>query len=189
MPRVSRAEPAIVLVRHAEADRHALAQYQPVYAGARFDFAPLTLRGVRQAHRLSRSLQGAGIRLVLSSPYTRALQTAAILAARLGCPLRVDLRLHDWLPIRDGAVPVTAATVAAKVAEYQRWVQTGRLPSERTWETLEEMRARVTRAVLDHRRCAPLVVVSHAAPIQAVLGPVRVPPASWHQLPLSALAG
>ncbi len=87
----------VILVRHAEADRQALAAHGPVYAGARFDFVPLADRGVQQAQALSSQLRAMGVRLVLCSPYTRALHTAAIMARELGCPLEVDLRLHDWL--------------------------------------------------------------------------------------------
>jgi len=47
----------VILVRHAEADRQALAAHAPVYAGARFDFAPLTAGGVQQAHAISRRLR------------------------------------------------------------------------------------------------------------------------------------
>ena len=41
-------------------------------------------------------LQGA--QLIVSSPYTRALQTASIISRAVDIPLQVEMELHEWLP-------------------------------------------------------------------------------------------
>jgi broad specificity phosphatase PhoE len=51
--------------------------------------APLTELGHEQAAAAARELAGAGIRRIIASPYTRALQTAAPLARTLGLPVTV----------------------------------------------------------------------------------------------------
>jgi broad specificity phosphatase PhoE len=40
------------------------------------------------------------IRLILTSPMTRALQTAALLSRALDLPLAVEFDLHEWVPDR-----------------------------------------------------------------------------------------
>lgn len=161
----------VLLVRHAEPDYAALPGHQPVYDGARRDLAPLSDRGVHQAGCLAATLTGWRPTLVLSSPYTRTLHTAALLAARLRSPLHVDLDLHDWLPIRDGTSVITPQVVRQKVAEYDHWKGAGGgLPAERTWETDDEMRERLMAAVRRHPDKPALVIVTHEAVIKAATG-------------------
>src|ERR1700761_8155543 len=51
---------------------------------------PLTELGQAQAETVARELGGQGIRRIITSPYTRALQTAAPIAAALGVPVEID---------------------------------------------------------------------------------------------------
>jgi phosphohistidine phosphatase len=62
---------------------------------------PLSEKGEKQADRLGRFLAGVGFQpdAVISSPKTRAAQTAEIVAARLGIPVGVDERLAGELGI------------------------------------------------------------------------------------------
>lgn len=177
----------VALVRHGEIDRGALESFGLTYSGARFDFVPLSPVGIRQAEQAAEALAASRPRLVLTSPYTRTLQTAAILSRDLGCPLTVDLRLHDWLPVRDGTSAITRTLVEEKVEEYERWTAGEPLPSDRTWESAGEMRARLVSAVQAHLHVFPLVVVTHEAPIQSLIGPSEVALGSLHHVPVAAL--
>ncbi|MFI5529254.1 histidine phosphatase family protein [Kitasatospora sp. NPDC051853] len=170
------------LVRHGEADYDRLAPHAPVYEGARRDFAPLTARGVTQALATAAELSGTQPALVVASPYTRTLQTGALLAAAFGCELRVDPALHDWLPVRDGRTPVTADAVRRAIGEYELWRSSGVLPTDRQWETDAEMAARLKAVVACHSAAGPLVVVSHEAVIKAAAGAEDVGLASIHPL-------
>lgn len=57
--------------------------------------APLTPLGQQQAEAAAVALAGEGIRQILASPYTRALQTAAPVARALGVPIRVHLSVRE----------------------------------------------------------------------------------------------
>ncbi len=177
----------VVLVRHGEVDRAALGEHGPVYTGARFDHVPLSHAGTVQAEQAAAALRSLRPQLILTSPYTRTLQTAAIISRNLDCRFTVDLRLHDWLPVRDGTMVISLALVQAKIREYERWAAGGPLPQERTWETPDEMRARLLSVIRAHRNAVPLVIVTHEAPVQAVIGPVAVPPGSLHPVPSTAI--
>jgi broad specificity phosphatase PhoE len=50
---------------------------------------PLTELGRQQAAAAAEALDGEGLRRIIASPYTRALQTAAPIARRLGIPVHV----------------------------------------------------------------------------------------------------
>ena len=52
--------------------------------------APLTPLGQEQAEAAAEALAGKGIRRILASPYTRALQTAAPISRALGLPVLVN---------------------------------------------------------------------------------------------------
>jgi 2,3-bisphosphoglycerate-dependent phosphoglycerate mutase len=57
--------------------------------------APLTAIGQRQAVLFADHLETAGVELLVSSPYTRAQQSIAPLAQRLGLPVELDPRLVE----------------------------------------------------------------------------------------------
>lgn len=86
----------IVLIRHGKPD------YAPVdekgFIGHGRSMAPLTEEGVHQAEVAADNTMLAGVQLIVSSPYTRALQTAAIISRKTGIPLTVEIDLREWEP-------------------------------------------------------------------------------------------
>jgi len=65
------------------------------------DIRPLSPKGSRQAERLAALLAAAGFEpdAILSSPLARARETAEIVGAALGRPVRLELRLGDLLDL------------------------------------------------------------------------------------------
>ena len=57
---------------------------------------PLTARGVDEAQRLARSLEGERISVLYCSPIARARQTAEIVGQVLGLPAEVADALREW---------------------------------------------------------------------------------------------
>jgi probable phosphoglycerate mutase len=102
-PAAPPAEPRLYLVRHGQTERSA----GHVYSGQAD--VPLTGLGRDQARVAGARLAAAGIDAVISSPLSRARDTAAAIAAATGAPMRVDDRLIevDYGPFegldRDGA--------------------------------------------------------------------------------------
>ena len=161
-----------VLVRHGSVDFDA---HPGRFRGHGFDLVPLTPRGVAEAERLASRMKDDSVDLILSSPMTRALQTAMILSWTLGSRVEVELDLHEWVPDRsqrwaDGEVAVTA---------YQELLECGgEWPSgeERSWEPWSTVRRRVT-AVLDrYEGDGNVAVVCHSGVIEALTGVGHTPP-------------
>lgn len=60
--------------------------------------APLTELGIKQAEEVSLSPLLEGCQVIVSSPYTRALQTAAIISKNTGLDIKVEVDIHEFIP-------------------------------------------------------------------------------------------
>ncbi len=86
----------LLFVRHAHAG-NAMGWDSPD------DLRPLTAKGLRQATRLGNLLAAADVHpdVLLSSARLRAVQTAEVLSAALGCAVQLDARLADGLSLEN----------------------------------------------------------------------------------------
>lgn len=164
----------IYLVRHGEPD------YEPIdsrgWPGTAADSAPLTAVGMKQAEQLADLLSGIGATYLVSSPFTRALHSAAIIGHRLALGVKVDHDLRDWLPDHTGLWR-SAADVRAAQAELEAY--DGEWPEgiQRPWEPLSRVRERA-RAALDRHTAGtdgPVLAITHATVIRALTGVTDVP--------------
>lgn len=133
------------------------------------DLVPLTERGVQQAREAAEGLAPVGAKRILSSPATRALQTAATLALRLGLPIEVRFDLREWVP--DASYQWNRETRDQAVSEYR--ANHGRWPADgpRRWETTSTLRNRALRALqADADELGPTIVVAHEVLICALTG-------------------
>ncbi len=83
----------MLLVRHGQSEFNAAFTLTRVDPG--IPDPPLTAIGHVQAATAADQLRDAGIRLIIASPYTRTLQTAAIIAQRLDLPIEIDARVRE----------------------------------------------------------------------------------------------
>lgn len=79
--------------------RHAQSEWNLHFSRTRVDPGipdpALTLSGIAQAEAVAERLEMLRPSRIVSSPYRRALQTAAILAARLAVPVHVDATVRE----------------------------------------------------------------------------------------------
>lgn len=159
----------IYLVRHGEPD------YTPVdsrgWPGMAADTAPLSPAGTKQAEALADLLSGIGATYLVSSPFTRALHSAAIVGHRLALGVRVDYDLRDWLPDSAGWWR-GVADVRAALAEFEEFG--GEWPDgiPRAWEPLSRVRERARGALARHTASTdgPVLVITHAMVIRSLTG-------------------
>lgn len=106
----------------------------------------LTEEGVRQARRLGLALKDKKIDLILSSPLSRAMETARIINSYLNLPLITENRLTEWDYGDYEAMPLEKATdfPAAKLEFGVRMGGSG--------ESVFELAHRVYSAIDDMRR-------------------------------------
>lgn len=76
-------------------------------------WCPSVKRAWQQARQVAAHPALAGAQLVLSSPYTRALQTAAEIVRATGLPLAVESDLHELMADRQRRPPHPGGNEAA----------------------------------------------------------------------------
>lgn len=143
--------------------------------GAVNDLVDLTVVGIGQAEQAATELSTVGATRVVSSPMTRALQTAAVIATRLGLPLSVEFDLREWCP--DTTYRWTTAAEAHTA--YQDMLDCGGdwpAGQAREWEPLSAVRRRA-RAVVDQITAdgRSAIAVCHGTVIHSLTGIVDTP--------------
>lgn len=78
----------MILIRHGQSEFNRLFSIDRRDPGIRDP--SLTPDGRRQARAAARAIRGLGLGRLIASPYTRALETASIIATELGLPLSVE---------------------------------------------------------------------------------------------------
>lgn len=154
-------------VRHGKTDYSQ--RNTKVYQGFGVNLARLAEKGVEQIRETARDPRLRGADLILSSPYTRAVQTAAILSKALGAEIVIETDLHEWLANKD-YIYEDDATAERAYGEYEAC--DGRYPSgaERQWEDADAIKARVLPVLQRYAHYPRVIVACHGMMIQAVTG-------------------
>lgn len=164
---------AVHLVRHGEVDNPRGVLY------GRIPGYHLSEEGRLMAKAVAGFLAGHDVRLLLSSPLERALETAAPLAAQFGLPVRVDERLIEPWNHFEGEVFGVGNRALRRPASW-RHLRNPFLPS---WgEPYASVAARMRAAMDDAAREAAgheAVCVSHQLPIWVARRSVEGRPL-WH---------
>lgn len=164
----------IVLIRHGKPD------YAPVdergFIGHGRALAPLTPEGVEQAECAADSPELKGVQLLVASPYTRALQTAAIISRKTDIPLTVEVDLREWQP----DMTYQCRTSEESFALHQDfWACKGEYPEgeSRKWETINQIIARIDPVYRRYYDAGyeKIAVVAHGGVIRRLTGKGIVP--------------
>jgi broad specificity phosphatase PhoE len=83
----------MILVRHGQSEWNAA--YNRTRIDPNIPDPPLTAEGRRQAEAVAQTLAQAGIRRLLVSPYVRTLETAEIIAGRMGIAMTVEPMVRE----------------------------------------------------------------------------------------------
>ena len=154
-------------IRHGQADFSEA--NTKIYQERGFNMLTLSQRGIEQIEATARDARLQEAQLIITSPFGRALHSAAILSRELGLEIRVETDLHEWL-----SDTVDYAYLSQEEADrrYQALTENqGRHPEGTApgWECAEQMKRRVFD-VLDRYRDYQCVIVScHGTLMQYVL--------------------
>jgi broad specificity phosphatase PhoE len=154
----------LLLARHGETDWNREGRWQG------HTDTPLNERGRDQARALAERLRRERLAAIYSSDLERAVETAEIIAAEVGVPVRRDSRLRElhfgrWEGLTTEEIQARFPDDAA------RWRADGGAPGA-DGETYEEMGARVVAAVEQIASAHPnedVLVVLHGGPIRGLL--------------------
>ncbi|HEV2993964.1 MAG TPA: histidine phosphatase family protein [Acidimicrobiia bacterium] len=151
----------IILVRHGETEANR--------AGLLLGRAdpPLTARGVRQAAALARALARVSTPTLITSPLTRAVQTATTIGDATGTTPVVEPRLTELDYGAWDERPLVE--LPADVAAQWRADPTFAPPGGESLVALRERVAPCTAELLDRAQDDTVIAVSHVSPIKATI--------------------
>lgn len=164
----------MILVRHGQSE------FNVIYSVTRVDPGipdpKLTDEGRRQAELVAGSLAPHGLTRIIASPYTRAVETAEIIARILSLDLSIEPLVREHCRFH-----CDIGSPASHLAERWPGLDFSHLP-ERWWrsdldETEEQLSARsqdFRRAIASHTAWPSTAVVTHWGFIRALTGQ-RVP--------------
>lgn len=152
----------LLMIRHGE----------PCYANVRDlklvpYLAELTPRGIAQAEEVSKDERLKGAEIIIASPFTRALQTAAIISRETGIPLVVEPALHEILLDTEHR----CANIRFYAREsYKEFAKNNGVRNQEClyrWEPLERIVKRAYPAMKNYLEYDKVIVVAHSVVIRA----------------------
>jgi broad specificity phosphatase PhoE len=164
------------LVRHGEPQWDINELYK--LKGHGRDLVPLTPRGVKQVYVAAKDERLQTAELIVSSPYPRALQTAAILSKELGLEIVVEFDLREWQP--DLTFEYDSMKKLKELGDdYDRHQGIYPLGETKLWESKQSVKNRMEKVIdkyLDYRN---VIVTGHGMAFRALIGEVEdIPHAS-----------
>jgi len=138
-----------------------------VKAGRR-DLVPLTQKGAAQAAMLADSPVLKNAEIIISSPYTRALQTAALLNRALGLPLEVEYNLHEWVPDQHWAFD-SMTQLQEIIEDFQSCNGIQHPDQPKCWEETDQLKKRVMDVLQKYTGFKTVIVVCHEMVIKSIV--------------------
>ncbi len=162
----------IVFMRHSEPDYSFVNDRK--YIGHGKDLSQLTENGIQIAEKASYDSRLDNAEIIISSPYTRALQTAAIISKNRQLNIKVELDLHEWMP--DLTFQYSTVQEAIKAGELCTAYK-GICPadSDIKFESLESVFNRAKKAILQYSKYKKIIVVTHEMVMKRFAFESRIP--------------
>lgn len=148
----------LVLIRHGEPDYSFVTEKG--FKGHGRDLAQLTAAGIEQAKAVAKDKRLDGAEKIVASPYTRTLQTAAIISKERGLDIDIELDIHEWLPDLTFNFSSTEEALAAS-HECTKCKGTYDDNDKRNWEKLSSVSERAFNCMKKYLNYNKIIVVTH----------------------------
>lgn len=157
----------IYFVRHGKTNYSQ--RNKKIYQGFGVNLSPLSELGIEQIKATAKDQRLQGADIILSSPYTRALQTAAILSKELKVDIAVETDLHEWMANKN-YIYDNDITAEKSYMEYE--LCKGKYPFgiDKRWEDNEAIRKRVLPVLEKYKNYDKVIAACHGMMIKAVTG-------------------
>lgn len=146
------------LIRHGEPDYDAVAKLG--FYGFGRSFAPLLENGLKQAEETAGDSRLLDADMIICSPYTRALQTAAIISRKINKEIIVEPELHEWIVDKTNSI-TSSEEVAVLGKEFQDYKGVYPEGQEMRWEALASLRERINRVADKYADYGKVIIVGH----------------------------
>ena len=146
------------LIRHGEPDYESVSKLG--FYGFGRSFAPLSEVGLKQAEETAKDDRLKDADLIICSPYTRALQTAAIISREIDKEIVVEPELHEWIVDKTNSI-TSSEEVAMLGKEFQEYRGVYPESKEMRWETLSSLRSRIKHVADKYADYDKVIIVGH----------------------------
>ena len=148
----------LLLIRHGQPDYREVGERG--FVGHGRDLAKLSDLGISQAEAAAQDERLKDAEIILSSPYTRALQTAAIISRKIGVPIAVETDLIEWMP--DLTFSYSGPEHFAEIEqEIQRCKGERDETCKYRWESYSSLGRRAFTSVKKYLGCKKVIAVTH----------------------------
>lgn len=165
-----------ILVRHGKPTYEKL--LLEGYRGKEFSWAPLSEEGVLEIEKLAQNQIFEDSDLLVSSPYTRTMQTASIIGQKYNLQINPNVLLHEWIP--DNSSNYTTKEELVKNIRLARSEFAAHSDDENyeynsRFEPLIHVRNRALEALEEYYEHDKVIVVAHSVLISMLFPyPVRL---------------
>ena len=164
----------IYMIRHGVPDYSYVDEHN--FIGHGNDLAPLDVNNIKEVVNTAKDKRLKNAKIIISSPYTRALQTAAIISKELNLDIIVEPDLREWEP--DLTFQYKGINARDLFKDY--YSCRGIKPSNRkvNWESKEELKMRIEKVINKYKNNYKCVIfVFHQTAMQSIIGDVKIAPA------------
>lgn len=130
---------------------------------------PLTPHGRNQILETAKDPRLGRAELILSSPYTRAMQTAAILSRRLDLDIAVEYDLREWQPDLTFEYD-TEERMRELRDDYNRYDGTHPTGEPKLWESRDSLLRRIEGVLDRYREYSNVIVAGHGTIFGTLVG-------------------
>ena len=153
-----------IFMRHAEPDYTIIDQRH--YRGFGNDLAPITQNGIQETINSSKNPLLKDADIIISSPYTRTMQTASVLSKELNINLKVEIDLMEWIPDKD--YMYNNYSMVVKWRKHYDENDGKCTYKEDNFEEKTEIISRVKKVLKKYNNYTKVIVITHGMVINAL---------------------
>ena len=160
-----------ILVRHGDSTYGELIDLG--FKGHAFNLAPLSKKGVLEVKKTIENDIFKDCDILISSPYTRTMQTASIISSKYNLNINVEILLHEWIPDLTGSYKTKEEMIRnLRIARraYERKSKDEDLTFLNNIEPLENVKKRGMFVLDKYSNYDKVIVVTHGMLINMLTG-------------------
>ena len=154
-------------IRHGQQDFSEMKK--KIYQGRGFNLMALSEKGIEQVRNTAEDERLKSAEIIISSPFSRALQTSAVLSKKLQIDIKVETDLHEWQSDMENYDFLDWNEAGRRFEELNKYNGVRPSGSECLWEDSAHMKERVFGVLEKYRSYNCVIAVCHGALMQYVL--------------------
>lgn len=149
----------VIFIRHGDTD-YTLANKRRLNA-IEENFIPLSEKGCKQVQLTAVDFRLKKAKIIVSSPYTRALHSACIINNELQLPLYIEFDLHEWKYDIEGTNYIGQEEIDRRVEDFLESDGDYNLSNPKPWEKKTDAYKRAINVISRYVNYSPVIVISH----------------------------